>query len=85
MYLTINSSDAAFYILPTRAWEMILGGLAFLYPISLGDRYKKPLEVLGITLIFGSYFLVSENESWPGFLAKVPVIGAYFVILAIYA
>lgn len=82
VYLTINSPDAAFYILPTRAWEMILGGLAFLYPISLGDRYKKPLEVLGITLILGSYFLVSENESWPGFLAMVPVIGAYFVILA---
>ncbi|NNG64941.1 acyltransferase, partial [Pseudomonas fragi] len=45
--LTRTSPVFAFYMLPTRAWEMIAGGLVFLYPLQLGKRSSSICEGLG--------------------------------------
>ena len=72
----------AFYLLPTRAWEMMIGGVACLYPFALKEQRKKLLEWFGLALIVGSYFLVSKDNSWPGYLAIFPVLGAFLIIQA---
>ncbi len=36
--------------------------------------------MIGITLIIGTYFLISENHAWPGYLAAIPVLGTWLVI-----
>jgi len=33
-------------------------------------------------LIFGSYFLISKDDPWPGYLAIFPVLGAFLIIQA---
>lgn len=74
--------NPSYYLLPTRAWEMMIGGIAYLYPLTLKDNKKKILELSGLTLIIGSYFFISSENLWPGYLAIFPVIGSFLVIQA---
>ena len=82
VYLSYIAPDTAFYILPTRAWEMLVGGIAYLYPLSISVRTKKTLEISGISLILIAYFSISQSDVWPGYLSLLPVTGAYLLILA---
>lgn len=79
---TIKWPTPAYFSLPTRAWEMMLGGLAFLYPLNLKDSYKKLIEWIGIILIFGSYIFIDKSTPWPGYLAIFPVLGSFMIIQA---
>jgi peptidoglycan/LPS O-acetylase OafA/YrhL len=79
---TYKWSEAAYYLLPTRAWEMMIGGVAYLYPFNIKEKQKTPVEWAGITLILGSYFLITKDTPWPGYLAILPVFGSFLVIQA---
>jgi peptidoglycan/LPS O-acetylase OafA/YrhL len=79
---TYKWPGASYYLLPTRAWEMMLGGVAYLYPFSIKEKRKKLVEWLGLTLVFGSYFLISKENLWPGYLAIFPVLGSFLIIQA---
>ncbi|WP_318440461.1 acyltransferase family protein [Photobacterium leiognathi] len=82
-YATYRWPNLAYFLLPTRAWEMMIGGLAFLYPLqNLKETSKKYLEWVGIALILASYAFISKDNLWPGYLALIPVLGAYLVIIA---
>ncbi|MGF1721717.1 acyltransferase [Vibrio kyushuensis] len=35
---TVKWPDFSYYLLPTRAWEMMIGGMAFIYPWNLSDK-----------------------------------------------
>ena len=74
--------DMAFYLLPTRAWELLIGGMAFLIPVKFSARQGRLVEYLGIAMIVFGYFWISEDDMWPGYLALIPVIGTYLVIIA---
>ena len=80
IFISTSNPSAAFYLLPTRAWEMIAGGLVFLYPIKSSLKTKKTLEYIGLTLIILSIAFLSEKSVWPGYLALFPVIGAMLVV-----
>lgn len=73
---------ASFFYLPTRAWEMIAGGLVFLFPMSLSPRGKSVCESAGLFVIAGSMIGLSADMAWPGYMALLPVIGAALVIQA---
>jgi hypothetical protein len=81
--LTPESLNASFYLLHTRAWEMLAGGLvyflAFYYVPS--SRAGFVFELLGFSLIAFSIFLL-EVRVWPGYLAVLPVCGAVLILLA---
>lgn len=74
--------NSSYFLLPTRAWEMMIGGVAYLYPLSLKETSKKFLEWMGVIMIIASYFLISSENPWPGVLALFPVMGAFFIIQA---
>ena len=75
---------AAFYLLPTRAWEMLAGGLAYLLANrwALTARQRTALEVAGIALVMGSFAGFDASSPWPGWRALVPVLGTAAVLLA---
>ena len=79
---TMKWPNPAYYLLPTRAWEMMMGGVAFLYPWSLSENRKKVAELIGLALILGSYAFVSSDIPWPGHFALLPVLGSYLIIIA---
>lgn len=79
---TYKWPNPSYYLLPTRAWEMMIGGVAYLYPFTLQESRKKIIEFIGLFLIIGSYFLISSENLWPGYLAIFPVLGAFLLIQA---
>ncbi len=82
VFLTYKSPNAAYFLLPSRAWEMMIGGVAYLYPLAIKDKNKKLLEWFGLVLIISSYFYISKEYPWPGYMAIFPVLGSYFIIQA---
>lgn len=81
-FLTIECPTLAYYLFPTRSWEMMFGGIAYLYPVFLKDSYKKIIERSGFILIILSYFLISSATPWPSYYAIFPVLGAYLIIVS---
>ena len=80
--VTYKWPNPAYYLLPTRAWEMMIGGVAFLYPFKLPENKKKVFEWLGVSLIVLSYIFISKENPWPGYLSLLPVTGAFLLIQA---
>lgn len=73
----------SYFLFPARAWEMLLGGVAYLYPLTIQSRIKKNgLEIVALGLILLSYFTASAETVWPGYYALLPVVGAFLLIQA---
>jgi peptidoglycan/LPS O-acetylase OafA/YrhL len=75
---------AAFYLLPFRTWELILGALLALARIKLplGRQVIESMAVLGIALIGTSVFVFSPNTPFPGAAALLPCTGTALLIYA---
>lgn len=71
-----------FYMLPTRAWELMAGSMLALVslPRVKTERAMQALSVLGILLIFAAVTLYDEGTDFPGFAALLPVMGAGLVL-----
>jgi peptidoglycan/LPS O-acetylase OafA/YrhL len=54
----------AFYMLPARAWEMIAGGLVFLFPLRLSQRGGAICEGFGLAIAV-SVLGFSAADLWP--------------------
>lgn len=73
----------AFYMLPSRAWEMFLGGLV--YYASTQQRYRinhQLCHYLGCVLVVLAISIYSSATVWPGAAALLPTIGAALIIYA---
>ena len=84
VYGTIHSPSAAFYFLPTRAWELATGCLLAIFERSRGPAPKgsisRTLALTGLLLIGAGYYLIQGAEGFPGFWALMPVVGSVLVI-----
>lgn len=80
--VTIKASSTAYFLLPTRAWQMLAGGLVFLYPIVLGQKTKSACQIVGLILLLLSFFIYSAETPWPGYASLLPIIGACLVLLS---
>lgn len=74
----------AFYLLPTRAWEMLAGGLVYLHlgTWRAGPRLSNGLALLGLGLITLAFVGFDTLVPWPSFATLLPVAGAALVIAA---
>jgi len=79
---TYKWPDLAYYLLSTRVWELMFGGLAYLYPINIERTKAILLKCLGLTFILGTYLFISIENLWPGYLSIFPVLGTFFIIQA---
>lgn len=82
--ITQTDQSGAFFLLHTRAWEMLAGGLVFLTaPFVKNHRNTNFwLEKTGLLLITLSIIVFNPETIWPGWLAVTPVLGAALVIIA---
>jgi peptidoglycan/LPS O-acetylase OafA/YrhL len=76
-----------YYMLPTRAGELMLGALVAIAVFKkvervLPARAAAPMAWLGAALVAGSLFLLSKDKVFPGLLAVPPTLGAALLILA---
>lgn len=72
---------ASFFMLPTRAWELVAGGLVAMGPrFALGHAERVGLVATGLALILLSVLLFNDGTIWPNAVAAVPVLGAAFIL-----
>ncbi|CAN0628013.1 exopolysaccharide production protein ExoZ [Burkholderia multivorans] len=74
--------SAAFYLLPSRAWELMLGALVAMGSLpKLRNRWlAELLGVAGLALIFASIKLLTPQTPFPGLTAVPPTLGAALII-----
>ncbi|RNI29761.1 acyltransferase [Rufibacter immobilis] len=83
MIFTVIDPTASFYLLPTRAWEMLFGGIAFFSEgLISNERVRKVLAALGYGAILGCFLFLDEALPWPGPYTAIPVVATFLVIVA---
>jgi peptidoglycan/LPS O-acetylase OafA/YrhL len=77
---------AAFYLLPFRAFELLLGSLIAFFAgtrkFACTQALADATAALGIVLMIGTMLLIDDSMRYPGTLTLLPCIGAAAVIWA---
>ena len=71
---------SAFYLLPARMWELLLGAMVFYAPAI--PQKKRNIAAAGFALMLGCIVSFNSSLAFPGALALGPTIGAALVLLA---
>lgn len=91
LYWTKNMPQAAFYLMPSRIWQLSLGAIVYFTfqsslsasdgPVQNSSNVSTYLTLAtGLILILGSAIALSPGLAYPGFWALVPALGAALVI-----
>ena len=79
---SLNHPSAAFYLLPTRGWELLIGAFVAFY---LFDKRRvegsHALSLLGFLLVAYPMFWFDKQTPFPGLYALIPTLGAALIIL----
>jgi len=83
-----------FYLLPTRAWELLAGSIACLLVVGLHERVMTKTNkvlialdataILGCAMMIASLFLIKETMLWPSLLTLAPVLGTCLLLGALH-
>lgn len=80
-----HQPSAAFYLLPTRIWELLVGAFVAFYLVRNPDlerlQVNQVCSAFGLFLIAFAVFGYDAKTPFPGFYAIVPTLGAALVIL----
>ncbi len=70
-----------FYLLPTRAWELLAGALCALHLRESRGPGRGWLALAGLAMILASVLVLSEETPFPGRYAVMPVLGTVLIVL----
>jgi len=75
---------ATFYLLPSRAWELLMGSVLALYQFkrSPSRMLVEVLSWLGGAMMLGAMFFYDETTTFPGPAALLPCLGASLIIFS---
>lgn len=85
LWLSYTNPVAAFYFPFGRFWELMAGALLALYQLegrnfSFGKRANHFLSISGFLLLSVSFFVVTKQMVFPGWVVLFPVVGAVLLI-----
>ncbi|PTX10675.1 peptidoglycan/LPS O-acetylase OafA/YrhL [Pontibacter mucosus] len=85
IYSNYNPTSS-FYLLPTRSWEMLAGGVALFSERVLKSHIsRKVTAIVGYLLILVSLLVLDPSMVWPGVYTIIPVLATFLVIVANYS
>jgi len=79
-YFLPTRASAVYYLLPFRAWELLLGGIVSLLPRRRLTPSSEAEVVVGLAMILIPAFLYNTQTRFPGLGALPPCLGAALVI-----
>lgn len=70
---------AAYYLMPTRLWQLAAGAAAY---VATSGRANIPgaLGTVGVGLVVVSLLLIDESSPYPGVIALLPTLGAVLIV-----
>lgn len=84
VWLLDRDAVASFFLLPTRAWELLAGASLALAGTARTARIAPPLRgglaAAGMIAIFAAVFTYDETTRFPGVAALLPVAGTLLVL-----
>lgn len=82
VYATETAPTANFFVLPTRAWELLIGAALALgsLPAVRSRLLAEGIGILGLALIAYAVFAFDEAISFPGLNALYPCLGSALLI-----
>ncbi|UOO87927.1 acyltransferase [Vitreoscilla massiliensis] len=81
-YLLHTNAKGAFYFLSSRIWEMVLGGLVAIYPMSLTVWRSRLLATMGWLCLLAAVWFYGVATPWPAYYALLPTLGTACIIAA---
>ncbi|MGB8166122.1 MAG: acyltransferase family protein, partial [Chthoniobacteraceae bacterium] len=80
--LTWREPSAAYFLLPGRAWELLLGAAlaATPVPVLVAPVVRAIIAWAGLFAVGASFFLLSERTPFPGYAALLPCLGTAALI-----
>jgi peptidoglycan/LPS O-acetylase OafA/YrhL len=84
VWLTTRSQPWAFFMLPTRAWELLTGAaLAFIGgSVAMRRQQRALLGWIGLIVIVVCGVVFSDSMHFPGWVAAIPVLATALVVNA---
>lgn len=83
-FLPSSYSKVSFFSFTHRAWEMMFGGIAFLYKdffdTKISDSIKRILTFVSLFAIGISIVCFNEKDVWPSVLTLIPVVASFLLI-----
>lgn len=85
-YLSSANPTANFYLLPSRAWELMIGAIVAFYYTEHNIKkhrknYSQLFSIIGFSLIAYSIFTYTEKTPFPSVYTLAPTIGAALIII----
>lgn len=86
---TAHNPNAGFYLLPSRAFELLIGAIISWYLIERQNKLAKIHSlalrqvgsIFGVVLIVIAIITLDNKLPFPGFLALIPTLGAACIII----
>lgn len=84
LWLSFNKPSVAYYLLPSRAWELGLGAVlaAGVVPELRGKLLRELAPAAGLVAILFSLLWVRSEMPFPGWVALLPCLGTALIIHA---
>ncbi len=76
-----NSPTANFYLLPTRAWELMAGSLCAVALQTRKVGNNQGLALLGMGMVLAAMAFFDEGTPFPSLYGLLPVVGVVLIIL----
>ncbi|MBT8078916.1 MAG: acyltransferase [Gammaproteobacteria bacterium] len=82
--LTASNSSAAFYLIPTRAWQLFAGSVLALHLVTapVNALPRNLLAAAGLAMMLVAILAFTPDTPFPGYAAALPTFGAALVIHA---
>ena len=90
----VDKSKGTFFLLPTRAWELLMGALLaqlmvfglpcrrWLLLVQQVQQQRHTLAWLGVVLIGAALWLLDKGKHFPGWWALLPTLGTALLLAA---
>ena len=82
LYAGMRWPSAAYYLLPTRAWEMLAGALVFLYPWRSNLTHAKRHFTLALGALVFACFAINSSLYWPGIYTAIVILATFLFLQA---
>lgn len=82
IFYTNYNAKSSYFMLTSRAFELLFGALAYFYPLKFKFIAPKYLEAIGLSLIMVAIILLNADDNWPTAYTLLPVAATYICIAA---
>jgi len=81
-----NLNVASFYLLPTRAFELLTGAIAFFIlnkidARNVSENHRSAIKIIGFLIIISSGLFLPIGINYPNYLTLLPLLGTFMFLV----